>query len=327
MKFTIKNGMKARYKLTVRDKELNVLRESSWSDNVLTDHFFAVMGGGGPIYFRGMVVGVGNAQALPTDTELDSYLAAASSRASTTVESQSTVSPRYIKRTVVDRFNAGFVGSNPANISEVGMVVQSSSSPAPGPSSPLGSRSLVVDSMGAPTAVPVGVDEILDVTWEWVTFVPEDVITGSIPLDNKGSPEVRQATCRGFGMFQSGTWAGALPVPGNTSSSNAFGSQSQSGTSSGASRQSNSLLGYADQSVSSSDVFDITERVSYSPETLTVSLRSSAGIARSNFPGGIGLFITPPMLGGRWQFSFDTNIPKTSDDRLEIDWDVVFERL
>lgn len=327
MKYIVKAGMKARYKLTVRDINFNVLRESGWSDNHLTDHFFATLGANSTtIYFMGAMVGVGNAAPQDTDTSLDSFLAVNSSRIRSVVENQTTVSPRYTKRTVVSRFNAGFVGTSPANISEVGMIVQSGSTPPKSSSSPLGSRALVVDSGGNPAVVPVGVDEILDVTWEWYSYATEDIENFSIPFDNKGVAQTRDTVCRSIAMTDSGGAAVAIPITETQSRGELAGAPNLSGSSRRGVIESTTPYGY--NQVPSSDVaFGTNGWIGYNPSTLTTSYKAGLGLSQGNFPTGVGSYVTPQLCGGQWQFVFSQQIPKTPDDLLEIEWDLVFERL
>lgn len=166
MKFSTGQSIGGRYKCVVRNRRLESSYESGWSNNIVTDLGVRMMlggasSGGANSFDVRACCGSGNSTPLATNTQLDSFVAGASTRAvSNSMVRNSTVSPYYVKHTWTWRFTPGeAVG----NISELGIA---NSSVTPVSSTQLFSRALVRDAAGNPTTITVQSDEYLDVTYE-----------------------------------------------------------------------------------------------------------------------------------------------------------------
>lgn len=204
----IKFGLAGRYKITRRTPELDVIEESPWFNNIITNQGLDYIGE--TSYLYGCRVGAGSATPLATDTALQSSVAATATVVDTTT-TYSSSSPYWSAAIRTWRFA---VGDAAGNLSEVGIFATDDANSC-------GSRALILDEFGDPTTITVLSNEILDVTYEARTYMLEDDITGSATIgDDDYNWTLRGALAAGggqFGLFFYGaSGAGGLtPCSGN----------------------------------------------------------------------------------------------------------------
>lgn len=161
-------GISGKYKLVVRNADLSLKQETEWFDNIVTAvGLNALLSGSSPTsQALSAVAGSGNTTPAISDTSLASYLGACNALQSIAVSRNTATSPYSVTKTITMRSaQGGVVG----NVSEVGVALGSSSSS----SSQLISRSLVVDSQGIQTTVPVQASEYLDVVWSFTLYMAQ----------------------------------------------------------------------------------------------------------------------------------------------------------
>lgn len=172
-------GVSGKYKLVVRNADMSVKQETAWFDNIVTAvGLNALLSGTTPTEQQlSGVAGAGNTTPSLSDTALASYLGPCGSVQSVTISRNTTTAPYSVTKTITFRSaQGGVVG----NVSEVGVALGSGA----GSSSPLISRSLVVDSMGAQTTVPVQASEYLDMVWSFTIYMGQ--ATGSFNMTIDG---------------------------------------------------------------------------------------------------------------------------------------------
>ena len=204
----IKFGLAGRYKITRRTPELDVIEESPWFNNIITNQGLDYIGESSFLYY--CRVGSGAATPLATDTALQSPVAVTFSVVDTTF-TYSNTSPYWSAAIKTWRFA---VGDAAGNLSEVGIFYDSD------PNS-CGSRALILDEFGDPTTITVLSNEILDVTYEARTYMLEDDITGSATIgEDEYDWTLRGALVAGggqYGLFAYGAsnQNGLTPCSGN----------------------------------------------------------------------------------------------------------------
>lgn len=204
----IKFGLAGRYKITRRTPELDVVEESPWFNNIITNQGLDYIGE--TSYLYGCRVGAGSATPLATDTALQSSVAYTNVEVDRT-DTYSNTSPYWSAIIITWRFA---VGEAAGNLSEVGIFYDSD------PNS-CGSRALILDEFGDPTTITVLSNEILDVTYEARTYMLEDDITGSATIgEDEYDWTLRGALVAGggqYGLFAHGASSqnGLTPCSGN----------------------------------------------------------------------------------------------------------------
>lgn len=166
-------GLKGRYKAVVRGPDMEVRRESAWSDNVVTNLGVQMLLGGMPSGGPTTVnlqcsCGAGNSTPLVTDTQIQSFIASTSNSILYETVKNSSTPPYYVMHRIKWRFPEG---QAQGNVSELCVI---SSATAGTSSSPAFSRSLVRDSSGNPTTITVQSDEYLEVTYELFIYIPQE---------------------------------------------------------------------------------------------------------------------------------------------------------
>lgn len=181
-------GLKGRYKAVVRGPDMEVRRESAWSDNVVTNLGVQMLLGGATVGTSNTSVsircscGSGNATPSVTDTQIQSFIAGAGNATSNNTVRNSTVAPYYVMHTWTWRFGMGVAQGNVAELCVV------NNNATPNASSPVFSRALVRDAGGSPTAITVGPDEYLDVTYELYLYPSSSDQEGTFSQMIDGSP-------------------------------------------------------------------------------------------------------------------------------------------
>lgn len=204
----IKFGLAGRYKITRRTPELDVIEESPWFNNIITNQGLDYIGE--TSFLSRCRVGSGSATPLATDTALQSPVAITATVVDTTA-TYSSSSPYWSAVIVTWRFA---VGDAAGNLSEVGIFATDDANSC-------GSRALILDEFGDPTTITVLSNEILDVTYEARTYMLEDDITGSATIgEDDYDWTLRGALAAGggqYGLFLSGAaiQGGLTPCSGN----------------------------------------------------------------------------------------------------------------
>jgi hypothetical protein len=153
------------YKLTVRNSEGHITRETPWFQNLITNNGLDLIWTSLAPSFSVKVlapecyVGTGNAAPAFTDTTLQSYLATGSSISLSAATYVAGVAP-YWKQSKGYRFGTGVAAGN---LSEIAVGTAPNN---------LFSRALIKDNLGNPTTITVLSDEILDVTYELRVYPP-----------------------------------------------------------------------------------------------------------------------------------------------------------
>lgn len=170
-----------KYKLVVRKVDGSIKEETDWFDNLITgagiNWLFTATSYAA---LRG-VAGAGNASPTLSDTTLQSYLGACTTKFADSGTYQATTSPYWVRRTITFR---GELGAVVGNVSEVGVAMNS----APTASTTLFSRALIVDSNGNPTSVAVAADEQLDIIWQFTVYMSPSSGTFNQMIDGVSTP-------------------------------------------------------------------------------------------------------------------------------------------
>lgn len=303
-----------------------ITRETPWCKNVATLNYFNLMlASPNALYYRGCVVGTGNSAPDETDTALDTYLAATTTRQATEIERNYTVSPRFNKIRLTWRFGEGVAEGN---VAEVGVVIMSTNGGSVDGSAPLGSRALVVDGGGSPTVIPVQADEFLDVIWDCYWYVPEDV-SGTVSLDIDGVPTDHDFTIRGAYMASSNSHGGwGLPHinPINPSPRIVPSTSGNSWNNGGSiAYNTQSLVGYDVHNTSgdlAAAAADSNSASAYSAGSKTRTFTFKWSLNKGNLgSGGIGS-IGFLFNWGAFQMSLDPRVDKVNTKVFEIDMTV-----
>lgn len=188
----------ARYWAVVHDGKGNILRRTHPGPNKLTKKFFNNLMNGAATS-GAPVVGAGNTAATESDVTLQSYLGKANSVEIVAGSYQYTDTPDvngyvWMKKTYVAHYLPTRLGSSPVNVSEAG--VSSDSIISTTNTTPLYSRGLLVDAVGAPTSISYdAANEYLDVYWELTWWVPVEV-SGTVTLNILGTNIVHNYVVR-----------------------------------------------------------------------------------------------------------------------------------
>ena len=193
-------GMAAsgRYWAVVHDGKGNVLRRTHPGPNKLTKKFFNDLLSGAA-NFGAPVVGEGNTPATESDVTLVSYLGKANSVEVVAGSYQYTDTPDvdgyvWMKQTHVAHYLPTRLGTSAFNIAEAG--VSSNDINLTTGTTPLYSRGLLVDDVGAPTTISYDAkNEYLDVYWELTWWVPVEV-SGTVTLNILGTNTVHNYVVR-----------------------------------------------------------------------------------------------------------------------------------
>ena len=177
-------------------QEGTVLRESEWSDNLITlTGFQRMLEANRQVRVRA-VAGIGNTDPEESDTTLKIYRGFSSEFVSMTRTVNATPDVDgyvTVKFTFRFTFNPGSLGSGVINVAEAGMVEYVTT---PTAMSPVLSRGLLVDNAGNPTTVSYdATNEYLDMYWEFTHYIPAEV-TGTVSITVDGVPTNYNYVCR-----------------------------------------------------------------------------------------------------------------------------------
>lgn len=175
---------------------------ADWFPNLITNNGMEYIGNYATSTQRratGIAVGTGNTPPAFTDVNLATWKAA-----TTTVQvaaantAQATTIPYYISQTQTMRFAAGVAAGNLTEVGVVGATNSPTSSTAP-----LFSRALIVDGGGTPIVLPILSDEVLDVTYEFRTYMPNGGadVTGTFNMTIDGVSTAFGYTIRPVNML------------------------------------------------------------------------------------------------------------------------------
>lgn len=331
----IKIGCSGHFKnLEVLDSKGNVKRSIRGPNNLITDIGLNRLNApnNGDVYSF-CRVGTGNSTPLPTNTNLDSQVASAGVALATYSQGVN-IAEGYMWCRIVWTFELGAVV---ANVSELATGWSASGNS-------IFSRALVLDPEGNPTSITVLADEQLRVTWEHRRYWQSSPSTGTIVNEgNKGGAynwEIRPARVSQWTMSvgsnesrriqggQVGTFMTAI----NTINSPVGSAPPTRILTSGAelSEITGSPIGTPANSSTENGIITTIHNPGAS-----VTGRISMGVSVFNNPNGMAAFHL--QLGGfgnttrgtssmEYQMLIDPPIMKTSEDYLELDVTVEWER-
>lgn len=297
-----KIGLRGKYRLTVLDASRNVVRQTDWFWNLITDIGLDRIGVSGSVgtFCR---IGTGTATPLTSDTALQSQVASTSSlSAGGTGTVTNAGSPDY--ETTASLTYEFALGAVVGNMAEVGVGWTASTA------STLFSRARILDGVGSPTAITVLATEILQVTYA-ITYYPQ--LTDSV-----GTVSVSGVTYNYTARASTvASVAGALPngaIFSSVLSASAYGGPIGAITGVPSGTQSALTVGSFQ---------------SYSNGTYYRDFTSSAAISVGNISGGIRSILLNVGGGGstvRTQIEFSPVIPKTSSTVLNMTFRVAWAR-
>lgn len=240
-------------------------------------------------------VGTGTAAPNATQTNLVSQHGVSSGSATGAVSADSGAAPWWHSYTRTYTFAANTITG--AALAELGFF-----SAATGGT--MFSRFLFVDGVGDPAPITVLAGEILIVTYEIRTYVPNTDVTGSFNITINGTPTNFDYVIRAANANLANSWA---PYNQPLSSSIRHGAFETSTLGSIASNGPNGTVGWADSAINQPYVSGNFFRTS----------GSTFGNTSGNFTTGIGSMVIAHFSGTPfYQISFTPKIPKTSLDQL-----------
>lgn len=271
-----------------------VLRRTPWMRNLLTDGGMDRIGNSAGVIATYCAIGTGNTPPAFADSQLVSLSASTSNQV--TSSSVNMGAPNYESRhSITYEFALGAVNGNMA---EVGVGW--------GPTT-LFSRALTVDGGGTPTTIPVGVTEILQVSWRLTVYPDLSDHTGTISI----SGDDYDFTARHYNaaslLFQFALGAG-LPWSGVVATSYAGAIGAVTGSPSG----TTGALG--------------STNAAYTPGTHYRDFTVTGSIAQSNIGGIMSMTLNVVNNAGgggggsmfRTQVEFDPPIPKDGTNALSL---------
>lgn len=186
-------GLKGRYKLQVK-KAGKILRESGWSDNLITDLGLNLIASSYSTFMRYCHVGDGNTAPANSDTALAGFVAGADGNSG--VDASLDTTNRYA---IVSKTYTFSNGAAAGNIAEVGVGSAASGTV-------LFSRALVLDTQKNPTTITVQSDEDLVVIYElWIKQPTGDF------TDTVGGKNITIRACNVDSTASNNSW-GAVSI-------------------------------------------------------------------------------------------------------------------
>lgn len=280
------------YRFVVRNAATgNVVRETDWMDNLITDAGLNRLGAGA--WYGYCHIGTGTVAPANGDTALSAQTASTNSVVSSV--SSNSGSPLYkTTSTKVYRFNAGSLNGN---YTEVGISWANST---------LWSRALIVDGGGSPTSITVTASEYLDVYYR-LTMVP--TLTDSTYSTVIGGVTY-SVMRRAASVSSSATWD-----PSNTGSGNGWSPASYTGVKcTGYSGAAGAVTGTP--SGTSYNFFSAPSLNAYSNNSFTRTGSLSFGLTDMNV-GGLKTILVNDTVGS-WQHEFTPSIPKDGSKIMSI---------
>ena len=272
-----------------------------WFDNVITNSgldWFCNDSATNNFMFGHL--GAGNTTPATTDIGLSSSLVS-SGIAVYQISAGNYGAPNYTKYIrLVHRYNAG-IGTG--NIAEIGIGKPTKTTPY------LFSRALILDSMGTPTTITKLADEVLDTTYELQFQLPITDFSGSFTLTgDKGSSYTYTGRASRISTSPSLSSSGVYCLgtsPGFYGYTGAIGDITS---------EPSGVIGSKSSTANT-----------YVSGTYVRNYSMSAGIGDLNLSGGI-LSCAIGNNTVRFQFQFNTAIPKTSSDTLSLNFSIGLSR-
>lgn len=294
-------SLKGEYRMVVR-RGRNVVRDSGWMPNLITDGGLNGIGDG-TMKLAYCSVGEGNTPPANTDTSLQTFHQSTATRSS--VNTVNSGSPTYIKQTTyVFLFSVNSVNKNYA---EIGVGASNSGTA-------LFSRALVVDSGGAPTTFTVLTGEQLEVTYRlWQYAALTDQVSNVTISGATYTTTVRGTTVNntaGADLFWNGlNWSGLKLYYGNVAMS------ANTSSPSGSNGNVNPSL------------------AAYTANTFYRDLTWSVGTTSWNLAGGLTVFynLGVPLtaggfLGHTYQIGVSPAIPKDATSTMSLTFRISWGR-
>jgi hypothetical protein len=285
-------GLKGRYQLTVRRPDGSVRLQTPWFDNLILTQGLNRLGTAGVASH--CHVGSGSTAPLVTDSGMQTFIAATSTKQST-LDGQQNSAPYYGWHRRTFRFAAGVAAGN---VSEVGIGWGASGAV-------LISRALVRDVSNNPMTITILPGEVLDVSYELRIYPPAETnfnvtISGVTYACVMRAADVLGSSWAQVGLLMdNGAFYGGIGTSGVYAYAGPLGAvtATPSGSQSGAS--SSSVNAYSNNS--NQRVADLT-----------------FGLNNGNVSGGIGALSVSWYGLGAYQFSFDPKIPKDNTKMLVL---------
>lgn len=290
-------GLAGRYRIRrFREKSGTLTHDSGWFNNLITNIGLNKASDGGINYGY---IGEGTAAPNVTDVSMAALLAYSTTLGGNINPVMQIVTPPYYCSSFLSRRYAAGVGTGV--VSEVGMGWNVTSTNA------TFSRALVLDANGDPTSIAKASTDIMDVVYELVGYLPDDLL-GEYTITNSGTHDTLS---RPWSAANASSWdmsslirlgalnAGVSAFSGDIASITGNPTGSLSGT-------PNSIIqGYVDSSL---------ERV----WNLTVPI--------GNWNGSIRTITASPSRMGAYQCQFDPPIVKDSTQTLSMSYKVSWGR-
>lgn len=291
-------GVKGRYKFIRREAMPDgnggfipgeIIQETPWTDNTMTVYYFDnIAFAQDNHYANSCAVGTGSGPVAESNTGLTTFLAGTNQRLAQSEVRQYTTSPRYCRQTCTYRFNPGVAAGN---ITEAAICTPNS---VPTAATPIISRVLVLDGVGAPTSITVLLDEYLDVIWQFTVYVPEDQ-TGSVNFTIDGTVISYSYTIRACNMNAASRWGGigwsGAPVISINLAAGGYGcfasTQSTLGAYDGEPSNSGDCSSVVNQTWAAGS-HSCTKRITWGLTTANVAIRSFVARATDSTAGGLG---------------------------------------
>lgn len=306
MKIESKHTVKGKYMLRKLDEAGNIIYESDWFDNLITNAGLDMLGGAhGAAAFQTVTqdcyVGTGTATPSVGDTTLTTYLANTSTMSPGT-QSFVSGSPSYYTNTFTYTFA---VGVATGTISEIGVGITTNNT---GPIYTLFSHALIVTSGGTPTTITILSNESLQVLYQLQLY--NDTTTNTYSVSISGTTYTGSYLLEGYGTRgQSGnSYSVGFPLASNGTGSpliylsNGTISGTVSGFISGTVLSYGALYGYG----------------TYTVGTYTNTITWTIPVGDGNLSGGISAFAVEPTICA-YQFSVSPAIPKDSNHILTLE--------
>jgi hypothetical protein len=298
-----------KYKLVVRKADGSIKEETDWFDNLITGAginwlFTATTYSA----WRG-VAGAGNATPVLSDTTLQSYLGACTTKFADSGTYQATTAPYWVRRTITFR---GALGAVVGNVSEVGVAMSGS----PTASTTLFSRALVVDSNGNPTSVAVAADEQLDIVWQFTVYMSPSSGTFNQMIDGVSTPFNYAIDALGLGIdTTNGGWA-------SMSSSYDTLYPLANGGNTNVNIEEGNTLSSVTRVVGGGQSISMETDGTYISNSYNRNYKVTCSLNQANFATGIG-WIAIPMNFFKFQIAFtSTKVLKTSSKTYTFNFNV-----
>lgn len=286
------------YKIVARNKDTNQERIlADWFPNLITNNGLNMLNVGNNNAFGHCYVGSGNNPPLPTNSTLQSFVAAVAGGHGITETAQSTA-PYYGKAVRSFTFNpGGAVG----NLSEVGVGNGLAGTN-------LFSRALIADAEGNPITITVLPDDYLTVLYELRLYPPEGITTATVTIAGVET----EVTVQAINLTNTNAW---MPMQNAAYNNNICCNQAANV----------SLFNPAGNGIGSVSYSSISSVGLYVADNLYRDARISLGLNEANSATGIGAMNISTWVG-QYKVTFNPPIVKDNTRTFSLDYRVAWGR-